>query len=293
MAEQIAVRGGGIPPIPAGAVESVHSRDLPQGQHQAPPSHLQVPGFVPPAPAYVAPAAAPAPEAAAQPGGDPALQQLLQALQGLQPAAAAPTQNQPAAQPLPTPPQGSGTDGALRGILAGSGVDVERAIAAALEYGDVNLIDRRYITEAGGANAQYLMQIAEGIVSSRADDDNRMAESIYAAAGGKANWNSALHEFTSKAPSHIQTIVQSLYDSRNPKSIEAANQTVLTYGQGAGVTLNPAQTIQGGAGAGAAQALDKVQFQAELQKLNKNAQGYEQARAELFSRRSIGKSLGR
>lgn len=287
MTEAVRVDGFAIPPVPAGATLNEHSREAnppsPAARQNAPqPTQTEF--------ASILPQAQPQ-QPAAQPTADPTLLALLAALK--QPSNAAPA---PAASPAPQPQATQGGDSITSGltsILAGSGLDVNRAIGKALEFGDASLIDEAYIKEAGGANAAYVAQVAKGLVEHAVREEQSLAHSVYTAAGGEANWRAALGAFESTAPGHLQTIVKALYDSKDRTNVEAATKTILDFARQAGATITPANIFAGAAAGGSVQALDKAGFQAELLKLDKNSRGYEQARAELFVRRHAGKQLGR
>lgn len=280
MAEAIAVSGFNIPPVPAGA--DVRTREGVPPTNALPDYASQLP-----TPAPVAPAAAPV---AAPAAADPALAALLAALtaQGaLAPAAvAAPVQEIPAGN-------GDPVLASLTSILSSSGLDVQRAIGNALAHGEVSLIDERYIREAGGANAQHLLNIAKGLIDHSVRESDTAANAVYAAAGGQANWHAALGSFEAAAPAHLKTVIKSLFDSGNKSSIEAATTTVLEFAKASGGLVQPAGLVTTGAGLGSAQALDKAGFQAELQKLDPRSRSYEQDRGMLFQRRSAGKQLNR
>lgn len=296
--QHIAVPNGAIPPLPAGAVATVHSRDLPQGpaasapqpapqQQPDPLSGLALPG---------APTAQPAAQPAAQPvpaqvpaGIDPTLLNLLAGLtQAQQPAAAtAPAQAQPTAQPQAAP----GLDGALRGVLSGAGVEVDRALANALEYGDANLIDFAHIREKGGANAAHLEAVARSLVEHAVAEDSRHTASLYARAGGEANFNSAVQAFNASAPDNVKMIVKALTDSGNDAQVIAGVDLMLQYSQGA--TMQPAGLVQSGAGATLpGGGLSKESFQHELRQLDRSDYQYEQKRQDLYARRAYGKHSG-
>lgn len=282
MTEAVRVDGFAIPPVPAGATLNEHSRDA----QPSPAARQNVPQ---PSQQEFQSLQQPAQQPAAQPAADPTLLALLAALK--QPVNAAPTAG-PAPQPQATQ-GGDGITSGLTSILAGSGLDVNRAIGKALEFGDASLIDEAYIKEAGGANAAYVAQVAKGLVEHAVREETALTQSVYAQSGGEANWRAALGAFEASAPGHLQTIVKALYDSKDRSSIDAATKTILDYAKQAGATITPAGIFAGGAAGGSVQALDKAGFQAELLKLDKNARGYEQARAELFVRRHAGKQLGR
>lgn len=289
MAEAIAVSGFNIPPVPAGAQVNEHSREAaPVAPSPAARQTFQQPAQLeyqsilpqnqPPAQAPAAPAA-----------GDATLQALLAALTGAKPAVAAPVQQ----SNLPAGTGGDGVTVGLTNILASSGLDVNRAIGNALAHGDPSLVDLAYITEAGGANAAHLASVAKGLIEHAVRSEQALAQSVYTSAGGEQNWRAALGAFEASAPQHLQAVVRTLYDSKEPSNMDAATKTILEFAKQAGAVITPAGIFTADAAGGSVQALDKAGFQAELQKLDKNARGYEQARAELFVRRHAGKQLGR
>lgn len=278
MAEAIAVSGLNIPPVPAGA--EVRTREGVPPQNVLPDYASQLPAPAPAAPA------APAASVAA----DPTLTALLAALsaQGA-PAPAA------VAAPVQEIPAGNGDPvlTSLTSILSSSGLDVQRAIGNALAHGEVSLIDERYIREAGGANAQHLLNVAKGLIDHSVRESDAAASAVYAAAGGQANWHAALGSFEAAAPAHLKTVIKSLFDSGNKSSIDAATKTVLEFAKASGGLVQPAGLVTTGAGLAADQALDKAGFQAALQKLDPRSSSYEQDRGALFQRRHAGKQLNR
>lgn len=286
MTEQVRVAGFAVPPVPAGAEVTEHSRD-----RQQPPNPADaVAGFVPPQPAPVAqPAAQPA---AAAPAVDPTLAALLAAL-GNAPANAAAAPAATAATPTFTASSDPVMQ-SLTGILAGSGVDVSKAIAKAIEYGDASLIDKAYIASVGGANSAHLTQLAEQMVAHAGRESEAAEQSCYALAGGQANFHSAVAVWNSAAPAHLQAIITQMMDSGNRTQSDAAAKMIVEFAKGNGGLMQPAGLVNAGAARpGADAALSKEQFQAEMQKLDKNAVGYEQRRGELYGRRAMGKQMGR
>lgn len=286
MTEQVRVNGFAVPPAPAGAVE--HSRESGRSDQPRNPADM-VPGFVPPQPA-AQPAAQPAQQPAAAPAVDPTIAALLAALGGQQaaPAQAAPAHTAPAPAPSADPVVAS-----LSGILVGSGVDVQRAIAKAVEYGDASLIDKAYIASVGGANSAHLTQLAESLVAHAGRESEAAEQSCYAIAGNKQNFHAAVAVFNQSAPAHLQTIITTMMDSGVRAQSDAAAKMVVEFAKGNGGLVQQAGLVTGGAMPGAEAALSKEQFQTELNKLDRNARGYEQARGELFGRRAMGKKLGR
>jgi hypothetical protein len=287
MTEQVRVSGHGVPPVPAGATVTEHSRES-----GIPPRGME-PGFVPPqATPPQQQYQQPAPVVQSAPAIDPTVAALLAALSGQN--APAPTGTPaPSAAPVQGGSTGDPVADSLTGILASSGLTVSKAVANALEYGDANLIDRDYIKSVGGANADHLIKMAEALV----DHTNRAGDAAVAAAhgfaGGESNWNAAASLFKQRAPAHLQAICTQMLDSGNRTQSDAAAQMVVEFAKGNGGMVQQAGLITGGAMPGMEAALSKEQFQAELQKLDRNDRQYEARRGELFGRRAMGRKLGR
>lgn len=290
MTEQVRVSGFNVPPAPADAVQ--HSRESGRSGEARNPADM-VPGFVPPQPAPQPqqPAAQPAPAAA--PAVDPTIAALLAALGGNVAPAAQAAAPAPAAAPAYAPGAGDPVVSSLSGILTGAGVDVSRAIAKAVEYGDASLIDKAYIASVGGANSAHLTQLAESLVAHAGRESEAAEASCYAIAGGAQNFRSAVAVFNQSAPDHLKTVITTMMDSGVRAQSDAGAKLIVEFARGNGGLVQPAGLVTGSAMPGAEAALSKEQFQAELGKLDKNSRGYEQARGELFGRRAMGKKLGR
>lgn len=303
MTQQVQTNGFSVPPVPGNATQ--HSREA-GPLSPPPPSNQQVPGFVTPAPQ----AQQPAPQGLTT----EQIAAMYAAQTGQQPPAVPPTPPAPQRPvppvvpptPVPQAPAVSpelasdvGTDPLLvsmTSILSTSvpGLDLDRAIGKAIEFGDTRLIDMAYLREKGGANAAHALALAEGIVQRVQAQTNEATQAVYSVAGDQAQWQAASAAFNASAPQHMKVVIATLLDSGNKDSIKAAAQTVVDFARGSGFIATPGQFINAGAtGGNAAQALDKVGFQEALRKLDKNSRTFEQDRAELFARRGLGKSLGR
>lgn len=290
MAEAVHMGAGGfsVPPVPDGA--QVHQRTT----EAPPPAGAQQPGFVPPAPPAPAPAAGTFTQEQVQ-------AMIAEALAKAQAPAPAPTPAAPALNPAATitaPAElATASDPVLSSMTAmftgsAQGIDITRALGNALTHGDARLIDVAYIREKGGANAEHLVTLAQGIISRVEQQAAEGAKAVHAEAGGEQQWNVAVAAFNTHAPAHQKLVIRNMLDSGNPESIKAAAKSVVEFARSSGqVPVAPGLVHAGAGGAGAAQALDKHGFQQALRQLSPNSPGYEQARAELFQRRALGKSL--
>lgn len=286
MAENVPMNGFGVPPVPAGA--QVNERSQPAAANMQP-------GFVPPAaPAGqggtftqadidAAVAAATANRQPAAPVVPPTATPLLS------PGAA--IQRPPAALTTATDPVLSSMTAVFQSTDAT--VDLDRAIGKAMQYGDASLIDLAYLTEKGGANAAHLTVLAKAIVERVQAAAAAGEQAVYAAAGDQAQWNAAAAVFDQSAPAHTKLVIKQMLDSGNPEAIEAAAKSVVEFAKSTGQLVQRPGLVNAGASQlSSASGLDKEGFQAELRKLSPNSRSYESDRAQLFQRRSLGKSLG-
>lgn len=281
MAEQVATNGFGVPPIPSNGQQA-----------GTPPAPEPQQGFT------IPPLNAPAAGAFTQADIDKAIAADRAARQPA-PAAA------PAAPHVPLGNPAAALDivdaAAQDSLLAsltntfsalGNGIDLNRAIGNALKLGKPELIDTAYLAEKGGAHAAQLQALAASIVGRVQEQTVAAEQAVYSAAGDKATWDAAAAAFNLKAPQHLKLVVAKLLESGSPDSIKAGAQMAIDYAKQNGLVPQHAGLVQGGGGVASAQALSKDQFQDALFKLDKNARGYEQARAELFARRQVGKQVG-
>jgi hypothetical protein len=284
MAENVPVGGFNVPSVPAGA--QVNERSQPAAANMQP-------GFVPPA-------------APAGQGGTFTQADIDAAVAAATRQPAAPAV--PAAQIAPLVPGAAihrpptelttANDPVLSSMTAvftsvGGDVDLDRAVGKALMYGDASLIDLAYLTEKGGANAAHLTVMAKAIVERVQAQAEAGAQAVFAVAGDQAQWQAAAAVFDQSAPAHTKLVIKQMLDSGNPQAISAAAKSVVEFAQSSGQLVQRPGLVQAGAAQlSSAQGLDKVGFQAELRKLAPNSRSYEADRAQLFQRRSLGKSLG-
>lgn len=277
---QIAVPGGGVPPMPGQS-----AAPAPAGVPPLPPAAQQVPGYVNPA----------------QPAGqfsqadmDRAVAAALAASKVAAPAAA------PAAAPTtPAAPITSEADDAVLSAYSesfqaiGQGIDLERAIGKALQFGKPELIDSAYIAEKGGAHAKQLEVIAKAIVERVQSQAQAGATAAHDIAGGPDNWNAASAAFNSAAPEHLKQVVIEMINSGKPERIKAGAKLVVEYAQSGGLVAKAPGMVQAGvAGGMPVQALSKAEYQAARLKLDKQDRNYATQAAALFTQRQAGVARG-
>lgn len=268
------------------------------GQPNIPPQNMQ-PGFVvPPAGTPIAQS----PDQQNQPKEPAATPDLAAAIAALTSALA------PKNEPAPAPQSVTGTlnefdvasldDPILRSMATvmqtvGKGIDMDRALAKAIDNGRVDLIDVAYLREAGGANAEQLITIAEGLVQAIEAKGAAVEKAIHALAGGEVQWNASVAAFNTSAPQELRVVVSQMLDSGKDNLRDAGAKLIVEYGKNSGQVPNVNPLVQAGAaGLQQAQALSKEGFQTELRKLNPNTREFQSQRETLFSRRKLGQQLG-
>lgn len=296
--------GFGVPPIPAGAIVTSHSRENQSSNGDPITSAGQTPGFVPPKPTD-APLV-----------GDPDYAEYLawKAQKG-QPAetpaekadeSAAAVEEEEDNDPGITDPKAlldlaegaAVSDPVLRSQLnllqrTFPTLDLSRAIGNALVYSDSKLVDAAYIKEVAGDAHADALEVAKSLVEYCVVAAEKAVEDIYAAAGSKGDWVKATAAFNAKAPQHLKTVVGTLMNSGDKAKIKAAAETVVEFAKASGLVPQPGKLVQaGGAAPAGAQALSKAAFQELHSKLDPNSRTYMQDREELFARRQLGKQQG-
>lgn len=175
---------------------------------------------------------------------------------------------------------------------AAKDLDLDRAIGRALADGRSDLIDLAYIREKGGAAADQIINIAKGVVEAVAAKSASITSSVHALAGDENGWNAGVAVFNQGAPQELRLVVAQMLDSGKEDLIKAGAKIVVEFSKNSGYLPNAKPGVIAAAGTPTAQALSKGDFQAELQKLNPQDRQFNEKRAELFTRRALGRKLG-
>lgn len=269
-----------------------------------PPASQQVPGFV--VPPITKPIAGEATPTAQEPAPAPdagmaaAIAALTAAMAANKPAEPAPAQAvTPSATGSLNTYDVAGIDDPIIKSMAtvmqtvGKGLDMDRVMGKAIENGRIDLIDAAYLREHGGANAEQLLTIAQGIVQAVEAKGRQVTSEIHSLAGGEPVWNASLAAFNTKAPQEPRVVVAQMLDSNQDNLIKAGAKMIVEYGKSSGALPQINPLLQSGAaGMPAAQAIDKAAFQEELRKLDPQSRGFDAQRATLFARRQLGRQLG-
>ena len=175
---------------------------------------------------------------------------------------------------------------------------IMESIEKALEHGDVGLINVANLGDLTPEQVQRATKLAHLAYQHTQTEISNMLQAVYAAAGGEAQWNSAIAAFNASATDEAKGYVAYLADHAG--NAKAAAEYVTKYVQGAGLTTTVQQApIQGGTGAPVAQGLDKQSYSNGIHSLEMKlasrqiTQGeYNTQLADLDYRRQVGRNAG-
>ena len=174
-------------------------------------------------------------------------------------------------------------------------LDIERAVGNALRLQDASLIDTAYLREAGGAQADVLIQAAQSIVELSGAESQANIEQVYSLAGGQANWDAAVAAFNQTASAAMKRVVVGMIDSPKRADILEGARFIMSFAQDSGATVQNAELVQvgaGGRGDPGVRGLDKASFQKALTSLDPNDAEYASKRQDLIRLRYIGRQRG-
>lgn len=184
----------------------------------------------------------------------------------------------------------------LQGITGCTQEDMQRAVAAAIKTGDASLIDEAFIKEKFGEHAEFATSLAKAYIQDSQEQEQRLVQGIYSAAGGKEQWDYMNQVFQGSAPEYLKNIVQAAVQAG---TLEDAAQVVIQYAQSAGVTPQNKGVVHGSGGTGLG-ALSQSEFREAYAALRKEAgnQSLESPKFKpkldaLYARRQAGMSMGR
>lgn len=170
-------------------------------------------------------------------------------------------------------------------------MDLDRALANAISYGDPNLIDIAYITDKAGQNAPHLINLAAGIVNTINAQSAAMEQSIYQEVGGRQVWDASVAVFNRSASPEIKATVATMLDSGKANLIKAGAKMVAEFGKNSGMIPKDGFRFDPVSAPYATQGLNKTQFQQEILKLDSNDPDYGDKYNALIQRRAVGKRL--
>ena len=124
-------------------------------------------------------------------------------------------------------------------ICTASKVDMQRAFAKAVEFGDAQLIDSAYLTEKLGDKAQSVIDCATALFEYSAHKAETAIRTVYEAAGGEAVLKQAVQHFNQAASPEERAEIAYLLDSGNTALMKRAAQRIVQYSRQGGAVYSP------------------------------------------------------
>lgn len=116
----------------------------------------------------------------------------------------------------------------------GDKVDLARAFGHAVERGDSDLIDRAYLAEILGGDADEVATLAASLFEAAAAKASSVVTSIYNEFGGEASVRQAVGFYNTKADPEERAAMALLLDSGNKASINYAMKKITEFAAQAG-----------------------------------------------------------
>jgi hypothetical protein len=187
-------------------------------------------------------------------------------------------------------------DLAVKSFIKSSGAtqaDLERATALAIEQGDAKFIDRAFLRERFGDNAEDAIALAEAVLDQANVGKQQLVDSVYNAAGGKEQWESALAVYKELATPGLQKILKTMFDSGDAAAVKEAAELVVEYAKNSGAITKGGNRVTASQSASGAQGISAAEMTAAINKLNPSSRNYAADYTRLIELRKLGKSLGK
>lgn len=187
-------------------------------------------------------------------------------------------------------------DLAVKSFIKSSGAtqeDLQRATSLAIEQGDARFIDRAFLRERFGENAEDAIALAEAVLDQANAGRQALVDSVYAVAGSKEDWDKALAVYKDLAKPGLQKILKSMFDSGDAAAVKEAAEMVIEYANASGAIAKGGNRVVASQSAAGAQGISAAELTAAINKLNPSARSYESDYTRLIELRRLGKQMGR
>ncbi|QHJ82319.1 MAG: hypothetical protein [Bacteriophage sp.] len=174
--------------------------------------------------------------------------------------------------------------------------DITSAMSKAYETGKVEDIDRAFLKERFGDNAESAIGLAEAVMEHELAARDSLLKSVFDVAGGEAQFKAASDVFSKHADADTKAAIRQMLDSNNPSLIKYAAGQIVQFSKQTGVVpQQQGSKFVAGASFSEASGLSKAEFQAAVVQLqaNPSRRTYQQDMARLMELRKIGVTLGK
>lgn len=172
--------------------------------------------------------------------------------------------------------------------------DINRALQYAVEAGgDARLIDKAFLKERFGDNAERAQKLAEAVLQQNQTQAAGILQAVYDTAGGEDNFKTAAELFRTNAKPGMVKVVKQMLDSGDADTVKEAASLIVEFGKQSGALVKPGQRQVATSGFNAAAGISAEEFTQARQKLDQYSRTYHQDYARLMDLRRIGKQLGK
>ena len=165
------------------------------------------------------------------------------------------------------------------------GLDVDRAFGKAIEYGNMDLVDKAYLTDKLGDKAEQVISLSSSLFQAASAKAEAEVQSVYAEHGGKEVVSQAVKFFNEKGDPGVRKVLGSLLSSGVKENIAYAMKQIVDFSKAAGGVINKGQTIPLGQPSGQ-RGLSADEYRVAIRELGPRA------RSEDYERLAAARKLG-
>lgn len=174
----------------------------------------------------------------------------------------------------------------IENVCSTKGVDLERAFDTAIDYGNTDLIDKEYLREKLGDDAEAVIKQATALFEYSASQTDAAMNAVYEAVGGEEVLKQAVPYFNEAADAEERAEVKYLLDSGNKELMARAAKRIVEYANKGGMTYNRGKQPVGSPST--AKGLSKAEYIEAISERNISQEKYEQLREQ----RKLGTQQG-
>lgn len=171
--------------------------------------------------------------------------------------------------------------------------DISKALDKAYESGNVADIDRAFLKERFGDNAESAIALAEAVMEHELAASQSILNSVFEVAGGEAKFREASDVFRQHADADEKAAVRFMLDSNNPDMVKYAAKKIVDFHKASGVLSTTGGKLVPDSGFSENQGLSADEFTKARHALNQMSRTYQNDLGRLMELRRIGIQLGK
>ena len=149
-------------------------------------------------------------------------------------------------------------------------IDTTRAFGKAIEYGNMDLVDKAYLTEKLGDRAEQVIALSSSLFEAASAKAQAEVQSVYTQFGGKETVDQAVKFFNEKGDPNVRKVLGSLLSSGVKENIAYAMEQIVGFSKSAGGVVQKSAAIPLGQPS-AQVGLSAAEYQAKIRELGPKA----------------------